>query len=382
MPATRSYRPSLPPLSLNRTRAADDTDGATQQTVRKMCDLIAESVKDPVVQACAAYAKKRFARGSSDPAAILWGVFWYIKHCVKFRSDEGTMLQVGETGSQDLLIAPAVLVRMDKPSEDCDGFTMLGAAMLTILGVPVYITTVATDLDDPRRWSHVFLCANVNGRIVPLDTSHGKAPGWMVPRDRINRFQTWTLDGRPADVKIPNFQGLHGYIGLGAVARGRRRGMGEDSFVDDPGAWITTEINSFENGLFPPAPLSSGDIIASTGGDVSGVFAGMGASDVVPYVAAPSGYTGPTVIKGTASTPAAPAGYNWATLINSSGNQLAKILTVAQGGSSQTLANGNQLLFGAGQSNLMGSLSSSTGLSSTTLIIAALGIGALLLLKK
>jgi len=217
---------ALPPLSLNRTRAADDTDGATQQTVRKMCDLIAESVKDPVVQACAAYAKKRFARGSSDPAAILWGVFWYIKHCVKFRSDEGTMLQVGETGSQDLLIAPAVLVRMDKPSEDCDGFTMLGAAMLTILGVPVYITTVATDLDDPRRWSHVFLCANLNGRIVPLDTSHGKAPGWMVPRDRINRFQTWTLDGRPADVKIPNFQGLHGYVGLGSVMRGRRRGMG------------------------------------------------------------------------------------------------------------------------------------------------------------
>jgi len=264
MPATRSYRPSLPPLSLNRTRAADDTDGATQQTVRKMCDLIAESVKDPVVQACAAYAKKHFARGSSDPAAILWGVFWYIKHCVKFRSDEGTMLQVGETGSQDLLIAPAVLVRMDKPSEDCDGFTMLGAAMLTILGVPVYITTVATDLDDPRRWSHVFLCANVNGRIIPLDTSHGKAPGWMVPRDRINRFQTWTLDGRPADVKIPNFQGLHGYIGLGAVARGRRRGMGQDSgdtFVDEAGSWFETNIDQPLGNLFSSTPATTTQII-------------------------------------------------------------------------------------------------------------------------
>jgi len=228
MPATRSYVPasSFPSVAVARTKAADNTDGATRQTVEQMCKLIAESVQDERVQQCAAYAKKRFARGSSDPAAILWGVFWYIKHCVKFRSDEGTMLQVGETGSQDLLIAPAVLVRMDKPSEDCDGFTMLGAAMLTILGVPVYITTVAADLDDPRRWSHVFLCANLNGRIVPLDTSHGKAPGWMVPRDRINRFQAWTLDGRPADVKIPNFQGLHGYIGLGAVARGRRRGMG------------------------------------------------------------------------------------------------------------------------------------------------------------
>lgn len=201
----------MPPIALERIQTDDNTDTLTQATVQKMCALIRDSATDPLVKQCAAYARNRFASGSSDPAAIAWGVFWYVKHCVKFRSDEGTMMQVGEQ-ALDLLTAPAVLVRMKDPSEDCDGFTMLSAAMLTILGVPVLVTTVAVDLDDPRRWSHVFLCAVINGRVMPLDTSHGKAPGWMVPRSRINRWQTWKLDGSPADVQIPAYHGLHGYM--------------------------------------------------------------------------------------------------------------------------------------------------------------------------
>lgn len=237
----------MPAIALERIPTDDNTDELTQTTVKKMCALIRDSSTDPIVKRCAAYAKNHFASGSSDPAALAWGVFWYVKHCVKFRSDEGTMMQVGEQ-ALDLLTAPAVLVRMQNPSEDCDGFTMLSAAMLTILGVPVLVTTVATDLDDPRRWSHVFLCAIINGRVTPLDTSHGKAPGWMVPRDRINRFQTWTLDGKPADVKIPNYQGLHGYVGRGArggvmmpprVLFSRGRGFG--CLVNDPEAGMVDD---------------------------------------------------------------------------------------------------------------------------------------------
>jgi hypothetical protein len=401
---TRVPANAIPAISLDRTRAADDTDGATRQTVQKMCELIRDSANDPRVQQCAAYAKKHFSCGSNDPGALAWGVFWYVKHCVKFRSDEGTMLQIGERNQQDLLIAPAVLVRMDKPSEDCDGFTMLTAAMLTILGVPVLPTTVATDLDDKQRWSHIFVCAIINGRVMPLDTSHGKAPGWMVPRDRINRFQTWTLDGKPADVKIPNFQGLHGYVGRGLGARGRlptviqRRGRGFgqvdlSSYFDSIGTDIGSAFNNFDTSLFGGSSiggsLAAGDIVStSTGSSTAPYFAQFGidpttTAQVAPLVQAPAGYTGPTILKPTATAPTPPTGYQYATIINSAGNQLAKILTVASGGSSQTLANGNQLLFGAGSSgNLMGSLSSSTGLSSSTLMIAGVALLAFVLLKK
>lgn len=388
-----------------------------------MCELIRESASDPVVQQCAAYAKKHFAGGSSDPAALAWGVFWYVKHCVRFRLDESTMFQVGEANQQDLLIAPAVLVRMKDPSEDCDGFTMLSAALLTVLGMPVLITTVATDLDDPSRWSHVFLCMIVNGRVQPLDTSHGKAPGWMVPRERINRSQLWTLDGKPSDVKIPNFQGLHGYVGSGfgsapqrgggyqraAVLRppvvmfprgrgfGGYRGMGQDEFIDDFETGVSNLGTDFENIFtddtpFPTIATAPADIITSTTGQLSFPYlTGAGvdsttAASVAPLVQAPAGYTGPTVVKGTAATPAAPNGYQWAQLINSSGNQLAKILTISQGGSAVTLANGNQLLYGAGSgasaSTLLNSLSSTTGLSTSMLLIGGIGLVAFLVLKK
>jgi hypothetical protein len=355
----------MPAVALERTRALDDTDGATRQTVQKMCELIRDSAKDPYVQHCAAYARDRFGMGSSDPAALVWGVFWYVKHCVKFRLDEGTMFQIGERvdqygqQQQDLLIAPAVLVRMKNPSEDCDGFTMLSAAMLTCLGVRVLIATVATEPDDPSRWSHVFLCAIINGRVMPLDTSHGKAPGWMVPRNRINRWQTWTLDGRPADVSIPSYQGLHAYktypgvSGLGQIGGARSirmprvilqkrgRGFGQDDGDDYSGTVDYGDIDL--TGLVPevispvtdangnaviglPANVTSASITAAaaagncwdlgTGASTScpsGTPAGSGVSTVCP-----SGYTlSGGVCVSTGAAGGATATPNWGAVASS-----------------------------------------------------------------
>ena len=205
--------------------AAGDTDTSTLQTVRMMCDYIRDGVADPHVRAAARYAFDHFAGGSDRPAMLAWAVFWYMKHCVRFRQDEATMFRIGAANEFDLLIAPAVLVRMKDPAEDCDGFTMLASALATILGLPVFIATVAVSPSDPSRWSHVFPCALVDGRVTPLDASHGSGPGWMVPLDRIYRFQAWDLDANPVDVAPAKFQGLHGYV---------RTGMGDCDFEGDP----------------------------------------------------------------------------------------------------------------------------------------------------
>lgn len=211
----------LPQIEHTRTLAGDDTDTATRQTIEQMCYLIRGAIADEEVRRVAEHIRRRLTCNSSSPAAICWGVFWWVKHSIKFRTDEGTMFRVGRPNEQDLLISPTVLVRMKDPAEDCDGFTMVTAALLAILGVPALIATVAADLDDPTRWSHVFVCAIVDGKLCPLDTSHGSGPGWMVPRHRINRWQTWSLDGKPTDAPIPQRQGLQGYrrTGIGAYAR-------------------------------------------------------------------------------------------------------------------------------------------------------------------
>ena len=202
---------SMPPIALERIQTDDNTDTLTQATVKKMCALIRDSATDPLVQRCAAYAQKHFACGSSDPGALAWAVFWYVKHCVKFRSDEGTMMQVGEQ-ALDLLTAPAVLVRMKDPGEDCDGFTMLSAAMLTILGMPVLVTTVAVDLDDPRRWSHVFLCA-VDQRPRHAARHVARQSAWLdgspLAHQSLADVEARRLAGGCADPQLPRAARIH-----------------------------------------------------------------------------------------------------------------------------------------------------------------------------
>lgn len=74
------------------------------------------------------------------------------------------------------------------------------------------------------------------------------------------------------------------------------------------------------------------------------------------------GYSGPTSVAPGAVTPTPPAGYMWATLANQAGQTLAKVLAISQGGSTVTLPNGSQLIYGSAASAAnAGSLLSTTG---------------------
>jgi len=284
--------------------AVGDLETATAQTVAKMCEYIDAGSRDPVVRAWATQAANMYGgragpvdsgdsaaapivtggvpRGTdppADPAALCWAVFWLVKHAVKYAHDEPRLFRLGEPGALDLLIAPAVLVRMRKPKEDCDGFTMLICAMLRALLVESYIVTVAADPKDPSRWSHVFAMAKLpDGTFVPLDCSHGGFPGWMVPAEHIFRWQAWQLNGRPADdVKMPRFSGLHGYTRPGSKIK--RRGMGD---------CLNSQVNM---GMCPDGSAYTGTL--DTGG------AAPTQPLAFPYVTTP------------APAPAPAPGYNW-----------------------------------------------------------------------
>lgn len=202
-------------VRVDRTEAAPDSDGATRQTIRQMCDYIEKVQADPKVRQAAAYAWKKFGQGSDNIGMRVWGVYWYVKHCIKFQQDEDAMFRIGEPGQQDVLTAPDVLLRMDSPAEDCDGFTMLVCALLSLLRVKWVIVTVAVDPSDRTRWSHVFPMAIVNDKPLPLDASHGKGPGWMVPSDRIFRWQAWDETGTAVDVGPPAKLGNYVHRGRG-----------------------------------------------------------------------------------------------------------------------------------------------------------------------
>lgn len=235
-----------------------DSDSATAQTVRKMCEYIHAGAADPVVQSWARSAVAQLAPSRSS-LACCWAVWWFVKHHVRFVDDDDTIRRLfGETNQLELLIAPAVLVRMKDPGEDCDGFTMLICSMLECLGIESQIVTIACAPDDPRRFSHVFPRANCDGKWITLDASHGEYPGWQVPREHTTRLQAWALNGSPINGG-DSMSGLHGYVPsprLRVLNGRRRRGMGDgDTF--DFSSWL---------GSFGSDPATPGASISDTPG--------------------------------------------------------------------------------------------------------------------
>jgi hypothetical protein len=95
------------------------------------------------------------------------------------------------------------------------------------------------------------------------------------------------------------------------------------------------------------------------------------------------GYSGPTSVAPNSATPAAPTGYQWAQMVNSSGQTLAKVLAISQGGSAITLPNGEQLLFGSATSAAAGSLLSTSSLGSLLpLLLIGGGLWLILSMRK
>lgn len=191
-----------------------DSDNATAQTIARMVDLIKESCGDPLFQRVA-QSSLTWSGGSGDARSIAAGCWWAVKHMMRFVQDSGALyLLVGPHDALELLVSPAAMVRARQMQGDCDDFTMMVCAMLQCLGVPFEILTVAASPQDPSRFSHVYARAVMpDGSRIPLDASHGKYPGWEVPKSRQFRLQVWDMDGNAvSDDARSTWDGLHGYV--------------------------------------------------------------------------------------------------------------------------------------------------------------------------
>lgn len=249
---------SLDGLPLYRSSIPGDADDnkATAQTIRQMCQHVRQCLNDPVVKSAADTALGRFGRVAlPNLRRRAWGVWWYAKHLIKFVQDETLLASMlNEHGQRELLNPPPVMLRMKQPQGDCDDYTMLVCALLKCLGVPFEVVTIAADPTEPDRWSHVYAVALVeDGARFPMDTSHGKFPGWEVPREHIIRYQAWDESGEPLTGRGPSVRSrLNGYMprGLGArrVVRRRRRGLfglGQD--ITDPTTLEVPVTSSADN---------------------------------------------------------------------------------------------------------------------------------------
>lgn len=178
-------------------------------------------------------------------------------------------------------------------------------------------------------------------------------------------------DSLPAELRIPEqfrnspyFSAMRLAAGQAGLTNPRYRGMrglGQDDGSDGGDLGMDTSvIDTGNTGITLPLPgtLESGAPLPGVSQSVnttldalnSGTFFPAG-TEPLPQLPGeltpPAGYSGPTVVSPTASAPAAQAGYQWANLLNQSGQTLAKVLAISQGGSSVQLANGTQLVYGS-----------------------------------
>jgi hypothetical protein len=311
----------MPPAA-NVTRYQADLsnpDNATAETIQVMCGQINKSAEDPVLRASARDAIARFRGGPlyvaagvdpfHDAGAIASSAWWWAKHALRFVHHDG-LIQVwfNERDQLQLLISPDLLLRMSDPRGDCAIYTMLVCAMLRACGVPYELVTAAVDPHQPDIFGHVYARAVLPyGRRLALDTSHGKYPGWEVPREHVIRKQIWDQDGNPIQDQA-RFSGLHAYqaypnkpilpkrlamvpgitlTGLGRLrGMGRYRGFGQDDSTTVLTPGIDTSNIPIANppGGYPvatPAP-SPGFNWGATIGNLLNQWTGIASNVIAP----------------------------------------------------------------------------------------------------
>lgn len=248
---------------------------ATRQTILYMCDLVKRSIEDPVVWRASAAALTSPVGG--DPYSQIW---YWVKRCVRFVHHQKLLQRwLNKADELQLLISPEALLRMEHPQGDCAVFTTLICGLCDCAGIPWEIVTVAVDPRQPEIFSHVYPRAVLpDGRRLPLDASHGKYPGWEVPRSRVLLLQVWSADGTAIQDMDPGYRGLHGVAMHSYDGDFWRPGLGQDD---------------------------SGDFV-DTGSDATPIDLGV-AAPTVTYTdtsTIPTGPTYTTTLTPVASTPA------------------------------------------------------------------------------
>lgn len=225
-------------------------DVAVANTLRKMTRYALEDkgsrvVTDAVVES--------IPRDGFTPVTLLEDFHAWIRRHVRFVEDDELSEGARFGKGNEILIRPVDLLRMPEPSEDCDGFSMLAAAMVLraaeLLKIPyqVNFVTVAADAFHPDEFSHVYLYVSLDGKVFPFDASHGAYVGWETP-DKFHKRAVWPIGDFMLAVRSP---------GLGRYRYNRRMaGLGTCLAFAEDGSCIYDD--SIGAGSPAAAPASSG----------------------------------------------------------------------------------------------------------------------------
>ena len=155
---------------------------ATRRTIELMRGLVWGAVGTPIIHRAAGQVRKI---ANAQNISLSSAIHQWTKLNLVYRPDE-ELLEQGTEG-RELLIAPNLLLAMNPAEGDCDDFSMVSACLAVSLGMKAKFIAVATEQDNPGRYSHIYIAvldwvALGQQEWIPLDCSHGKWPGWETER--------------------------------------------------------------------------------------------------------------------------------------------------------------------------------------------------------
>lgn len=229
-----------------------DPDHATAQTIARMSRQTAESIGRPRVTRFAHKSVETWKGGPvyvsrplnwGDERVLACSVWYGVHSSLRFvEHSEQIRALLNERDQLQLLIPPEILLRSKRPAGDCAVYTPLVCASLGTLGIHYEFVTVACDPREPDVFTHVYCRAVLSdGSRIVMDASHGKYPGWEVPREHQIRKQVWSESGEPVADQGRTFVPLGQYRRVKRVLPRRLLGMGQvapDSSVDMTGTDI------------------------------------------------------------------------------------------------------------------------------------------------
>lgn len=167
-------------------------DAGIYQTVRLIKQQVAEGIRQPIVQQTAQSILAGLPPNASQAEKAQAFVRWFGAN-IRYRTDDD--MSWTEHGLQWIHLndcrqkfkqCEAVEMVYDAPqilaqrTGDCDDAVLLMGSFLSLAGIRWCPVIVA--LENPREFSHIYLVANLDGTMVPIDTVNTAQPyGWEAP---------------------------------------------------------------------------------------------------------------------------------------------------------------------------------------------------------
>lgn len=204
-----------------KTFLLQDGDEGTQQTIGLIQQLVQKGITDPRIRRTATDVLIQYGVPSDGGMQEVSAIFDWITRNFYFRND---------MVDREMLQPPDQMLQTR--SGDCDDFVILLASLLGSVGYATRAVTIKSNPEDIATFSHIYLEALVGGEWVPLDAARdnpaiGRSPEFFYAAAR------WPLT-----------EGAGQYLNHFLHSRGRLRGLGDNTTVDD----LLQSIPSIETG--------------------------------------------------------------------------------------------------------------------------------------